>query len=256
VLAGEGTGGALIVAADFALGELVEEPFALVVEGLGGYDLAAQVAEVGEPVAEVEGELGVELLAEALGEGWAGSGGGDGDLQVSAADYGGEVEVAEGRVIDGVAEDVALGGFVGDGAVDCWVVGGGDYEKISGEVARGVLALMPFDFAGGGEVGDALRGLGGDDGNPGVRGLEGFDFGFGEVAGADDDAGACGDFEEDREEIHDCSVLMIAGGGPPYRKVCKVFKTIDLSLDQQACYFVKVSGFNQLRFLLAAKYSK
>jgi hypothetical protein len=222
VLAGEGAGGALVVAADLALGELVEEPLALVVEGLGGYDLAAEVTEVGEPIAEVEGELGVELLAEALGEGWAGSGGGDGDLEVSAADYGGEVEVAEGRVVDGVAEDVALGGFVEDGPVDCRVVGGGDYEEVSREVSGGVLTLKPFDLSSGGEVGDALSGLGGDDGDFGVCGLEGLDFGFSEMAGADDDAWAGGDFQEDGEEIHGDSLMMIAGvslrflGYPPW----------------------------------------
>ncbi len=82
VFAGQLTGRALIVAADLTLSELVEEPLALFVEGFGGDDLAAEVAEVGEPVAEVEGELGVDLFAEALGQGRAGSGGGDGDLQV------------------------------------------------------------------------------------------------------------------------------------------------------------------------------
>ena len=69
VFAGEGAGGAAVVAADFAGGELVEEEAAGFVEGFGGYYFAAEVAEVGEPVAGVEGELGVDLLAEALGEG-------------------------------------------------------------------------------------------------------------------------------------------------------------------------------------------
>ena len=125
----------MVVAADFALGEFVEEQAAGFVEGLGGDDLAAEIAEVGEPVAEVEGELGVDLLAEALGEGRAGSGGGDGDLQVSAADYGREVEVAEGWVVDGVAEDTFFGGFVEDGAVDGGDVGGGYDEEVSCEIA-------------------------------------------------------------------------------------------------------------------------
>ena len=69
VFAGEGAGGAAVVAADFAGGELVEQEAAGFVEGLGGYYFAAEVAEVGEPVAGVEGELVVDLLAEALGEG-------------------------------------------------------------------------------------------------------------------------------------------------------------------------------------------
>ena len=69
VAAGHGAGGAGVEAADVTLGELMEEELALFVEGLGGDDLAAEVAEIGEPVAEVEGELGVDLFAEALGEG-------------------------------------------------------------------------------------------------------------------------------------------------------------------------------------------
>src|SRR6202043_3741691 len=79
VLAGEDAGGALVEAADLALGELVEEQLALLVERLHLDDLAAEVAEVGEPVAGVERELGVDLLPQLLGESGAGAGGGDGD---------------------------------------------------------------------------------------------------------------------------------------------------------------------------------
>ena len=206
VLAGEDAGGALVEAADLALGELVEEELALVVEGLGGDDLAAEIAEVGEPVAGVEGELGVDLLAELLGEGGAGAGGGDGDLEVAAADDGGEVEVAEGWVVDGVAEDVGGDGLVVDGAVDGGVVGGGDDEEVVGfgigHVAGGVGALLVVDFAGGGEVQNALAGVRGDDGDVGVGGAEGVDLGLGQVAGTDDEAAAAGELEEDGEEIH------------------------------------------------------
>ena len=46
MFAGEGAGGALVVAADFALGELMEEPLALFVEGLDCDDFAAKIAEV------------------------------------------------------------------------------------------------------------------------------------------------------------------------------------------------------------------
>ena len=70
MFAGEGAGWATIVAADFAGGELMEEQAAGFVERLGGDDFAAEVAKVGEPVAGVEGELVVNLFAEALGEGW------------------------------------------------------------------------------------------------------------------------------------------------------------------------------------------
>ena len=137
-------------------------------------DLAAEVAEVGEPVAGVERELRVDLLAEALGERGAGSGGGDGDLEVAAADDGREVEVAEGRVVDGVAEDVVRLGFGEDGAVDGGDVGGGDDEEVAGEVAGGVLALVAGDLAGCGRARGCGRvAFGRDDGDVGVGGAEG-----------------------------------------------------------------------------------
>jgi len=125
VFTGEGAGGALIVAADVTLGKLVKEPLALFVEGLGSYDLAAEIAEVGEPVTSVERELGVDLFAKALGQGRAGSGGGDGDLEISTADDGREVEVAEGWIVYCVADDVFCGGFVKDRAINGRDVGGG-----------------------------------------------------------------------------------------------------------------------------------
>src|SRR5215469_1558928 len=109
--AGELARGALVVGADFAPGELMEKEAALFVEGLGSDHLTAEVAKLGEPVAEVKRELFVDFFAELLGEGWRVAGGGDGDLEVSATDDGREVEVTEGRVVDGVAENSGRGGF-------------------------------------------------------------------------------------------------------------------------------------------------
>jgi len=202
VFAGHNARGALIVAADLALGELVEEPFALVVEGFRGDDLTAEVAEGVEPVTGIERELGVDVFANLLGEGRACSCGRDGDLQVSSADYGREVEVAEGWVVHGVAEDVALAGFVENGAVDGWVVGGGYHEEVVGEVAFFIFALEPFEFAFGGLVLNAVGCGGGDDRDFGVRGAQGVDLRFSKMASADDDAWAGGELEEDWEERH------------------------------------------------------
>ena len=74
-------------------------------------------------------------------------GGGDGDLQVAAADHGGEVEVAEGRIVDGVDQDAGGFSFGEDSAIDGGDVGCGDDEELAGEVAGGVFALVPGDFA-------------------------------------------------------------------------------------------------------------
>ncbi len=47
VFSGEEAGGALVVGADLALGEFVEEKTAGFIEGFGGDDFAAELAEVG-----------------------------------------------------------------------------------------------------------------------------------------------------------------------------------------------------------------
>ena len=130
--AGEGAGGAGFVGADVAAGEGMEQLFAGVVEGFELEDLAAEIAELGEPVAGVQGEYGVDLLSEALGESGGVAGGGNGNLEVSAADDGGEVEVAEGRVVDGVDQDAGGFGFGEDGPVDGGVVSSGYGEEVSG----------------------------------------------------------------------------------------------------------------------------
>jgi len=166
----------LVVAADLSLGELVQEETPLLVEGLGGYDLAAEVAEVGEPVAEVERELLVEVFAELLGERGRVAGGGDGDLEVSAANDGRAVEVAEGRVVDGVAEDSGSGGLGEDSAVDGRVIGGSDNEEGSCEVALLIETLMKRELAGGGLFIDGFAGFWCDDGHGCVGGAEGGDL--------------------------------------------------------------------------------
>jgi len=217
VFAGHDSRGAQVVAADFALGELVEEPLAFFVERFGRYNLAAQVAEIVEPVAGVEGELSVDVFADLLSEGRAGSGGRDGDLEVTATDDRREVEVAEGRVVDGVAEDVLFRSFVVDGAVDGGDVGGGYDEELAGEVAGSVLALMPHDLACGRKAGDAFGGGWSDDRYLCVGGLQGFDLGLSQMAAANDDTGAGSDFQEDWEEVHGGSLLMIAGVAPELR---------------------------------------
>ena len=87
--------------------------------GMRGEDFTAKLAEILKPRAEVAGELLVDFAAKALGEGGAFSGGGDGDLQIAAADHRSEKEIAVGNVVDAVAQDAALGGSAVNGGVDC-----------------------------------------------------------------------------------------------------------------------------------------
>ena len=177
MLASEGARWAAVVAADLAEGELVEEELTLFVEGLHLGDLAAEVAKVGEPVAGIERKLSVDLLPEALGEGGGGSACGDGDLQVAAPDDGRKVKVAEGRIVDGVADDVLRDGFKVDGAVDGSDVGCRDHQEDSGGDVAGVeLALVPSDLSGGGKILNVLAGLRGDNGDRCVGGAKALDF--------------------------------------------------------------------------------
>ena len=106
--AGELARGAGGRVADLAVGEFMEQELARFAAGMGGENFAAKLAEVFEPGAEVVGELLVDFAAQALGKGGAFAGGGDGDLQIAAADDGAEEEVAVGNVVDAVAEDAAL----------------------------------------------------------------------------------------------------------------------------------------------------
>ena len=159
MLPGDGAGGAGVVAADLAAGELVEQLLACVVQRLHLQHFAAKVAELGEPVAGVEREQGVDLLAQALGERGACAGGGDGDLQIAPADDGREVEVAEGRVVDGVDQDARGFGFGEDGAIDGGDVGRGDGEEVARRDRRwrtraGARSISPASAS------SAMRGAG------------------------------------------------------------------------------------------------
>jgi len=202
VFACQKTRRALVVAADLALGQFVQDEAALFVERFGSDDLAAQVAEVGEPVTEVERQLLVEVLAKLLGQRVLVAGGGEFDLQVSAADDGGKVEVAEWRVVDGVAEDPGCGGLREDCAVDCGIVRRGDDEEGPGEVTLAVGAAVEREFTCGGLLDDGVAGLGRDNSYGGVCGTERCDLRLSEMAGADDDSASAGELEEDRKQRH------------------------------------------------------
>jgi hypothetical protein len=121
----------------------VQGLLAQVARRIGGEDAEAGFAEGAEPMAGIGRGEGVNLFAEALGERGALTGGGDGDLEISAAHDGGIEEVAVGRVVDGVAEDVGGAGGYGDGVIDGLDVGGGDDEEGVVEIGWDEFAGMP-----------------------------------------------------------------------------------------------------------------
>ena len=145
--AGECAGGASVEATEFAAGELVEKLAAGIVGGLALQYLAAEIAQLGEPITGVKWKERVDLLTQTLGQSGTCACGGDGNLQVSATDDGGEVEVAEGWIVHRIDEDSRSFCFGKDGAIDCWIVGCGDDKEVSCEVAKRVLALIQDDLA-------------------------------------------------------------------------------------------------------------
>jgi hypothetical protein len=92
----------------FGAGQVDGAELARFAAGMRGENFAAQFAEILKPGAEVFRQLLVDFAAQALGDGGAFAGGGDGDLQIAAADHGAEEEIAVGNVVDAVAQDAAL----------------------------------------------------------------------------------------------------------------------------------------------------
>lgn len=72
---------------------------------------------------------------------------------------------------------------------------------------------MPEDFARGCKGSDRGGGFRGDDSDRGFGGTEGLDLGLGEIACADDDAGAGGQFEEDGKERHSLDSMVRCESG-------------------------------------------
>jgi hypothetical protein len=195
-------GRALIVGADLALREFVKDEPPRLVERFGGDNLAAQISEICEPLAHVQGKLSVQFLPKLLGEGRGVSGGRDRDLEVSTPDDGWEVEVAEGRVIDSVAKHAASGRLGKDGPVDHWIVGRGNHEEGSVQIAGLIGSALKRDLSRFGHSRNSFVYSGSDHSDGGVRRSKGFDLGLSQLTGADDYAWSGSELEKEGEEGH------------------------------------------------------
>src|SRR5580658_1997418 len=110
-------------------------------------NLAAELTQMFKPCAEVFRQLRINLAAEALGDGGAFAGGGDGYLQIATADDGAKKEIAVGNVVDAVARDVSSYATLVDGCIHIRRIGGGDDQEIAIEVGVFKAALDPFQSA-------------------------------------------------------------------------------------------------------------
>lgn len=78
----------------------MEQELAFFAAWVGGEDFAAKLAEIRQPWTQIGGQLRVDFTAQALREGRAFTGSGDGNLEIAAADDGAEEEIAVGNVVD------------------------------------------------------------------------------------------------------------------------------------------------------------
>ena len=99
--------------ANLAVGEEVEQFFALFGRRMIREDVAAKAADEAEPIAQGKIERGFDLAAKALGDGGAFARGGNCDLEIAASNHCGEVKIAVRRIIDGVGEDSRAFGLRG-----------------------------------------------------------------------------------------------------------------------------------------------
>jgi hypothetical protein len=179
--------------------KLVKEQAALFAAGMCSQDFAPQFAELREPGAEVIGELLVDFAAQALRDGGAFAGGGDGDLQVAAADHGTEEEIAVGDIVNAVAGDAARDGFAIDRGIDFGHIGGSDDDEVAVEIGGLKIALDPLELALGGESANFRPGLGRNDAELHAGLEQAADFLERDRSRTDEEAGAAFEIEEDRQ---------------------------------------------------------
>ena len=132
----------------------MEKQFAGFAAGKHFKNVAAKRAKIFKPGAEVFRELFVDFAAQALGKCRTLTGGGDGNLQIAAADHRAEEEIAIGDVVDTVAENAALERSLIDGCIDLRRVGGGDDQQIAFEVGKFKCTRKPFKFFFDGQLAD------------------------------------------------------------------------------------------------------
>ena len=140
--------------ADLPVRKLMEEQAAFLTAGLSGEDFPANFAEFGEPATEIIGKLLVDLATQALRQGGAFAGRGDGDLQVAAADHGAEKEIAVGNVVDTIAGNAARNSLAINRSVDFGHIGSCDHDEVAVKIGGLEFALDPLKLALSGELAD------------------------------------------------------------------------------------------------------
>lgn len=151
-IADESPSRAILGTAYVPLRKRVQELLARFTFGMDLQDFAAKFAKIGEPSAQIGGKRGVDLTTQALRYSRAFTSGGNGDLQIAAADNRSEVKIAVGWIVDRIAEDIAGLGVAVDGGVDVAVAGRRDDEETIREVAGLIIAQCEADASPGSQL--------------------------------------------------------------------------------------------------------
>jgi hypothetical protein len=114
-------------------------------------NFAPEMAQAGKPWAEIARKLLVNFPAQMLSDSRAFTGGGNGDLQVTAAHHRTEEKVAVGNVVYAIAKYVALNRASIDGGINFRRVCRCDHEVVTVKVGEFKVTLDPFKPAFGGQ---------------------------------------------------------------------------------------------------------
>lgn len=140
----------------------------------------------------------------------ASSGGGNGNLQLAAADNRGIVEIAERRHIDDVAKDVAGPRFAVDGAMRLLRIGSSHDQKHAVEVFGLECPLFEVDFPAFVPLHDCACGARSYNADARARFQEAGDFSFADLARTDNEAAAATQLQKERKEVQGCRAPVCA----------------------------------------------
>ena len=107
----------------------------------------AQLSQIIEPRSQIRRELRVDLAPQALRQRWTLARGRNGDLQIAPLHDRAEEEVAQRRIVGGVAQNGAPRSFFEDLLIDLAIVGGRNDQIATGGVLGLIAASQPLDLS-------------------------------------------------------------------------------------------------------------
>ncbi len=125
---------------------------------------------------------------QVLGEGRRSATCGDGDGYRASFDLGGDIEVAEGRLVNHVHEQAAAPAFRGDSGIQNRIIRGHDHEEDAVEIGMGIVAHVQLEGSLTGQLLHHRGRIAGHHANHGSRPEQRLDLALGDAAPANDEA--------------------------------------------------------------------